>query len=164
MKLTLPSHKSRLTLRFAPPTRASAFSLVEVVLAMGIISFGLLAVIGLMPVGLNTMRDAMDDTAEALIANRVTGEVMLTPFSEMDTVFNGRIYFFDEEGQAQSGETNFTRYRVTTRIVTPDFPGANNAPVILTDHLKVVSVEVATQNAPGSIINRFDIPVPSSGN
>jgi type II secretory pathway pseudopilin PulG len=52
--------------------RNEAFSLVEVVLALGVISFAIVAIFGLLPIGLNTGRAAQDQTradqlAETLI-------------------------------------------------------------------------------------------------
>ncbi len=44
---------------------ASAFSLVEVVLALGLVSFCLLAVVGLLPVGLKAVKNANEESAAA---------------------------------------------------------------------------------------------------
>lgn len=46
----------------------AAFSLVEVVLALGIISFAIVAILGVMPVGLGTGRAAQDDTRAVQLA------------------------------------------------------------------------------------------------
>ncbi len=43
-----------------PPTQA--FSLIEVTLALGIVSFALVAVLGLLPTGLNTQRQAVNQS------------------------------------------------------------------------------------------------------
>jgi uncharacterized protein (TIGR02598 family) len=45
----------------------SGFSLVEVTLAIGIIAFALVAIMALIPVGLNSRRDAIDATHSSLI-------------------------------------------------------------------------------------------------
>lgn len=143
-----------------------AFSLVEVVIALGIISFGLLAVIGLMPVGLNTMRDAMDDTAEALIANQITGQALLTSFDELENSFDGTKFYFDDEGQPLDGENNFTRYRVITQIKDPTFPGSGTAPAPVADHLKILEVTIvssAVANAKNAETNYFNVPIANSG-
>lgn len=49
----------------------SGFSLVEVTLALGISSFALLAVVGLLPVGLAQMRDSREETSAALTVEMV---------------------------------------------------------------------------------------------
>ena len=48
--------------------RQGAFSLVEVVLALGIVAFAVLAIVGLIPVGLNTARLGQGDTRADQIA------------------------------------------------------------------------------------------------
>ena len=47
--------------------RPTGFTLVEVVLALGVISIGLVAVLGMLPVGLRASRGASDDTQMAQV-------------------------------------------------------------------------------------------------
>jgi uncharacterized protein (TIGR02598 family) len=49
----------------------SGFSLVEVVLALGIASFALLAVVGLLPVGMKSAQDAREQAAAANVMNSI---------------------------------------------------------------------------------------------
>jgi type II secretory pathway pseudopilin PulG len=60
--------------------RRSAFSLVEVVLAVGVISFAFVAILGLLPAGLNQFRQAMDASVGAQIAQRIILECQQTDF------------------------------------------------------------------------------------
>lgn len=53
-----------------------AFSLVEVMIALGIISFCVISVFGLLPVALKSMRDANDRRAAIEIMNRLAGDVL----------------------------------------------------------------------------------------
>jgi len=53
-----------------------AFSLVEVMIALGIISFCVISVFGLLPVALKSMRDANDRRAAVEIMNRLAGDVL----------------------------------------------------------------------------------------
>ena len=48
--------------------RRKAFSLIEVVLALGIIAFAVLAIVGLLPVGLSTSRSAQNQSRATQIA------------------------------------------------------------------------------------------------
>jgi type II secretory pathway pseudopilin PulG len=50
---------------------ANAFSLVEVVLALGVVSFAIVAILGILPVGLNTGHAAQDETRAAQIAEDI---------------------------------------------------------------------------------------------
>jgi uncharacterized protein (TIGR02598 family) len=52
-------------------SRRFAFSLVEVVLAIGIASFGLLAIVGLLPVGMKSVQNASEQAAAANVANSI---------------------------------------------------------------------------------------------
>jgi len=51
--------------------RVAAFSLVEVVLAIGVIAFALVAILGVFPVGLSTSHSAQDETRAAQIAQDI---------------------------------------------------------------------------------------------
>jgi uncharacterized protein (TIGR02598 family) len=51
------------------------FSLIEVVLALGIISFAIVGIIGMMPVAMKSAGDSMRETDATLIARRVFAEL-----------------------------------------------------------------------------------------
>src|SRR5437870_544450 len=51
--------------------RPNGFSLVEVVLAVGVIAFAIVAILGVVPVGLNTSHSAQDETRAAQIAQDI---------------------------------------------------------------------------------------------
>jgi uncharacterized protein (TIGR02598 family) len=51
--------------------RTSGFSLVEVTLALGVMAFALVAILGIVPVGLNSARESVDASHTALIAQDV---------------------------------------------------------------------------------------------
>lgn len=56
--------------------KSTAFSLVEVMIALGIISFCIISVFGLLPVALKSMREANDRRAGVEILNRLAGDVI----------------------------------------------------------------------------------------
>ena len=58
---------------------ATAFSLVEVTLALGIAAFCLIAVIGIIPVGVQTNRNAASQTAATNITAAVVSDLRATP-------------------------------------------------------------------------------------
>jgi uncharacterized protein (TIGR02598 family) len=67
---------------------AAGFSLVEVTLALGIAAFCLLAVFGLMPIGVQTNRNATSQTAATNIMAAVIADLRATPtFSTTSTQF-----------------------------------------------------------------------------
>lgn len=86
-----------------------AFSLVEVTLALGIAAFCLIAIFGLMPVGLQTNRNATSQTAATNIIAAVVADLRATPknsitSSQFNITFgtNPPPMYFDGQGQAAS--------------------------------------------------------------
>jgi Tfp pilus assembly protein PilV len=85
----------------------SAFSLVEVTLALGIAAFCLIAVIGIIPVGVQTNRNAASQTAATNIMAAVIADLRATPTTtNTSTQFliglatNGaQTRYFDGQGQ-----------------------------------------------------------------
>jgi uncharacterized protein (TIGR02598 family) len=89
---------------FAPSSLAAGkrgFSLVEISLALGIIGFAFIALLGLLPVGLQTFRSAIDTGNEARIVQSFFSMLIATDFAnidELDFATSSEIYYFDEEG------------------------------------------------------------------
>jgi uncharacterized protein (TIGR02598 family) len=83
-----------------------AFSLVEVTLALGIAAFCLIAIFGLMPVGVQTNRNATSQTAATNIIAAVVADLRATPknnptSSQFNITFgtNPPPMYFDGAGQ-----------------------------------------------------------------
>jgi uncharacterized protein (TIGR02598 family) len=94
--------------------RQGGFSLVEVVLALGIVAFAFVALFGLLPIGLNTFTNSTDSTIESQIAESVTNQVKQEKFSQLYAEFNDTNakpantapysppapgFYFDEQGR-----------------------------------------------------------------
>jgi len=146
-----------------------AFSLVEVVLAIGVIGFGVLIVLGLMPVGLNTMRQAMDNSTELQIVKQISGEALLMRFSQLTTNFSGKTFYYDEQGIKENQYSDKTRYWAVTSLTSPAYPGSTNLPsgTSMTNSLKTLRLDLITTPSAGATIrttNTYNIRVPSSGN
>jgi uncharacterized protein (TIGR02598 family) len=75
-----------------------AFSLVEVVLALGLMSFALMGIVGLLRVGLSHFRKAIDLTVQAQIAQELTSMIQRTPYADIDNLGGPATYYYDEEG------------------------------------------------------------------
>src|SRR2546423_4274986 len=80
--------------------KISAFSLVEVTLALGIIAFALISILALVPVGMKSSGEAIDATHTALIGQdiqkRVKSTAISTTFSANNDV--NSIWFYDRDG------------------------------------------------------------------
>jgi uncharacterized protein (TIGR02598 family) len=96
----------------------SGFSLVEVTLALGIAAFCLIAVFGLMPVGVQTNRNATSQTAATNILSSVVSDIRASP----------------------KGTTATAQYRIRrgkSNITTVYFDGAGECSVDLSGSIKV---------------------------
>ena len=72
------------SLSAAPPRRRrSAFSLVEVTLALGIVTFGLVGVVGVLPAALASGRQSFDQNRAAAIASTLFASFRSQPFSKV---------------------------------------------------------------------------------
>ena len=67
----------------APSPNVRAFSLVEVVLAVGVIAFAFVAILGLIPAGMSQFRQATDTSVCAQIAQRIINESQETDFTTL---------------------------------------------------------------------------------
>lgn len=71
------------------------FSLVEVTLALGIVTFALVSIMGLFSVGLGLFRQAIDTSIQGQITQKVLGSVHQTDFSRLNTAKS----YFDDQGK-----------------------------------------------------------------
>jgi len=65
-----------------------AFSLVEVVLAVGIVAFVLISILGLMSVGIKANRESADDIAISLIVQHVATSLRMEGFANVNANAN----------------------------------------------------------------------------
>lgn len=126
---SLPKEKS-------PRKRAAAFSLVETTLAIGVVAFALVAMLGMVPVGLSSFREAMDASTSSRILQRVSSELRQgTNVSPQQPML-----YFDEQGDettAAGADGRKALYYVNT-LVKPatGLPGGGSS------SLTTVTVEV----------------------
>lgn len=78
----------------------AGFSLAEVTLAVGITSVGMLALIGLIPGGLDSMRQSSSKVAEAKIIQAVTADYQMGDWGSRTSgqQLLDKDYYFDERG------------------------------------------------------------------
>jgi hypothetical protein len=68
------------------PRRQLAFSLVEVVLALGVIAVGVIAILGVFPIALQTGHSAQDETRAPQIAQTIFGSLVSQASSQFNNV------------------------------------------------------------------------------
>jgi len=116
--------------------QVAAFSLVETTLAIGVVAFALVAMLGLLPVGLTSFREAMDASTSSRIIQRVSAD--LRQGSSVQT--QQPILYFDEQGDettAGASDGKKALYHVNT-VVQPatSLPGGGSS------SLTTVTVEI----------------------
>lgn len=114
--------------------RKSGFSLVEVVLALGICSFAMVAIVGMIPVGLSTFKDAMNTTVQSQIVQRIAGDVLLADYQNLAT--GQEETYYNDQGtklETPSGELAYT-----ARVEQPTALTAKGANDSVTPGEKVV--------------------------
>lgn len=84
---------------------AGGFSLIEVTLAIGIVSFALLAIIGVLPIGLVNAQQSIRQTTYSHMISRISSDLSLVPFSELS---EGRDIYFDSDGLQMASAENAT--------------------------------------------------------
>ena len=129
----------------------SGFSLVEVTLAIGIAAFCLIAVFGLIPVGVQTNRNATSQTAATNIIASVIADMRATTSSISPqygiTFGSSKTLYFDGAGQFATSLGTNSRYRA--RITFPSSPaGLSYADVKVT---WPAPVDPATGTPSGSV-------------
>jgi uncharacterized protein (TIGR02598 family) len=102
-------------------SRAAAFSLVELVLALGIVAFCLFAVFGLMPVGMQTNRNATSQTAATNIIAAIVADLRTTPAAATTspqfaiTFGTDKTLYFDASWQASISLSPDSRYQLNIK-------------------------------------------------
>jgi uncharacterized protein (TIGR02598 family) len=99
------------------------FSLVEVVIAIGLSTFALLVMFSLLPVGLNTLQDANRQIMETEIFNTIGAELNATKYDSLDDYVGPELSpnyrYYDIEGQEMDSDTGavfFVKCKITTAV------------------------------------------------
>jgi uncharacterized protein (TIGR02598 family) len=150
----------------------TAFSLVEVVLALGVTSFALLSMVALIPLGLSESREATDSTTESQIVQYARNEIEMTPFTNL-SVWAGTSSYYDNQGLPTTKGSPMQIYTVSYAVTNVAMSTGGNAasamylntgPNSTSTNAMVVQVNIVNRTAPGtSATNIFPIVVPNAG-
>lgn len=127
-----------------------AFSLVEVTMALGIFSFALMGLLGLIPAAVTTHREAKLDTVLTQIKQRLAAEVLLTDgekLSELTTFSRA----FDVEGREVENNSPLVVYRGKISIQSFTPPGSSG---VSTSLQRVVLYAAHDPTSDGRLINQ----------
>ena len=125
----------------AIPPRAplNGFSLIEMVIAIGIVSFALVATLGLLQKGLFTFRDSMNSAVASQIGQRMINSAEQADFTGLSTATN----YFDEQGHLLPANSTTFIYQAWTTTNTTILPGSSLAQTGVNPNLITATVFVA---------------------
>lgn len=130
---------------YASPSRTGrGFSLVEVTIALGIVGFAAVTVMALVPVGLKSLRNSIDQTVVSQIGQQISSDILQTPFSQAEGFTN----YYDNEGFPVSGVNDAVFTAAVTPSATFSYPGSDllgGLTIPLTQSLKAFQVTVTTR-------------------
>ena len=139
LSLPLPAERPP---RSPRPSSPQAFSLIEVVLALGVLSFSFLVLFNMIPVGLGMMTNSINTTVGSQIVQRITTiarQAKFTELSKLDrhpgTDNRGEIadYFFDDQGvEMDAAKVMAGNYVYTAAVVLlpqSSVPGAGGVQI-----------------------------------
>lgn len=140
----------------SPPVREhkqpgfpGGFSLVEVVLAIGLMMFALLVIFSLIPTGLGVLHDAGRQIVETEIFSSVGAELAATPFAALDDYqTENALRYFDIEGQpVEEGRAVFY---VRCELSPAEFVTAANAD----GELRRATIKIGLHRDPSNAVQK----------
>lgn len=135
-----------------PQIRSGGFTLIETVLAIGVVSFAMISILGLVPVGLGTFRKAMNLTVESSIVQSVSGDVLRTDYTNLAATN----LYFDEQGVVAAGGAD-AKSIYTVEVAAPQSIDAAN--LVSAGAAGTVLVRINNRAQP-TVTNSYAIIVP----
>jgi uncharacterized protein (TIGR02598 family) len=136
------------------------FSLVEVSVALGIVSFAVIAILGLIPSGLNTLKDSNGETVRAQIVRSIAASALTANFSSLNASVN-----FDNDGQPllPTDTATYPRYTVNATTNAPSFPGSTSGN--FTGSLTALRIQIVLKPASSAMgtTNNYTLQIANSG-
>lgn len=122
-------------------------TLAEVTVALGLISFSVISLMALLPIGLEVVRESMSDTVQAQIVQEVSADVALTRFDELPSLTTGSSPLLYNNDGLRVRDLGASNYQVFIEVEDPaPFPGT---PPGMAGSLR--SVEVLIFRRPGGV-------------
>ncbi len=113
-------------------SQSRGFTLIEVTIALAITAVALVTLMGMIPQGLQTMREAADQAIEARIHQQILSELQLTPYSSKTgssddsplNDFDGQERYYDSQGiELLDFQAGKFEHVYTARIHLPENSG-----------------------------------------
>ncbi|PTX99504.1 hypothetical protein DB346_16845 [Verrucomicrobia bacterium LW23] len=144
--------------RIAGAASARGFSLVEVVIALGVISFALLALLAIVPLSLKTYQEASERTIQVAIVDQISARAQKTPFSQLSTLTSQNLVY-DRAGDEVAPASPEAFFSVKLSMDGTAIP---SSPPVVSSNLVTLKVELSTIGKPGST-RTFNLHVANAG-
>ncbi len=108
------------------------FSLVEVVMAIGIVSFSMMTILALLPVGLTSLKDATDRDGITQITQQLRSDLDQIPFSSTTasvvtiTSLPGETSYYARNGTLLTSAAG-AYFKANFAVASPAFPGVTSS-------------------------------------
>lgn len=120
----------------------------EITLALGIVAFGLVGMVGLLPAGLQVFRKAMDLTLETQMVQHIVGDAGQMDFRDLPQLEN-REYFFDDTGNLVESNSPVKLYSAGIAVdMDSRLPGAATGD----GGLALLTITFARADAPAATV------------
>ena len=145
---------------------ANGFTLVEVSVALGLISFALITMIGVMQTGLAVLHDANQKTIDAQILQQVSSAMAVntansrTSFSANISPPSSATLYFDSDGELLTTSTG-ARYSAVLQDQVPGLPGVTASADIanLQTSLKWTKISITRIDIPNAQTTTYFVQI-----
>lgn len=137
-----------------PTSAPAAFSLIEVVLAIGIVSFAFVGMFALLPAGMTIFRQAIDNSIGSQIVQRIVNEAQQTDFPALTAAPITTRYFDDQGNELEPTAANNSLYTAEVSVLAQTPVPAPQGTTRPTASLATVTIKLA--NNPGHNAAPFD--------
>ena len=159
---TLQNRKSR-----------AGFTLIEIAIALGTFAFAIVAILGVLLVGMNTSRDTIGSQVAANIANSIANDLSSTPAQSVGIAYSPRFYisnqiakgttltyYFDQLGNILPTVTG-AAYRATLTYQSISNPATSGTPAPDSVDILVTWPAAATVTTPKTYTGSYEVIVKS---
>jgi len=122
-------------------SRSHGFTLAEVMIAMGIVASVMVGLLGMIPLGVRTIRESINLTISGRIAQEIISNVQQANWGDVNRFYNEKSFKFDSEGFMIRGANKSTP-SFEARVTIPQDRINFGKTVYGTDTLKKVLVTV----------------------
>jgi uncharacterized protein (TIGR02598 family) len=126
-----------------------AFSLVEVVIAVGVAAFALVALLGLLPSGLKTFKSTMNTAVGSQIAQRVFNDMQIADWKDLTNT----VRYFDEQGNELTNSSALNCIYWVQVITTNATTGTNSTQFLGNTSTNLMTITVMVANTGGTMTN-----------